>query len=246
MTRFNKLLASSFFALPVLTFGLEDPKPEIKSVSLFVLKIGQTTKLTIFGENLTPIEVKCSNPKVVVKLIASRATDGADKPKGSRAVDLEVSSPADATPDTPEFSLKNQSGEPAKRKIALISVVGEDLALKKPSGSFKDAMIITTPITVVGNLSDGQPAILKFEAKAGEQLRLSGIAGRSGSTLDLIMRVLNSRHITLALDVGHMQTDRKIEFNAPADGWYYVELTSEEMKGAQTNDFRFSISRQPP
>ncbi|MEP6754902.1 MAG: hypothetical protein ABJA67_05335 [Chthonomonadales bacterium] len=236
-------LAFALVRMSSAAFAVEDSKPEIKSATPFVLFVGEKTKVTIFGDNLNPTEVMCSNPKVTVKMLGAKATEGMDKPKGGRVVELELTSPSDLGPDTLELSLKNMTGEPAKRKFALIQHVGTEVPLKKPSGRFQDAMAITAPITVVGNLADGQPAVLKFEAKAGERFKLSGLAGRSGSTLDMILRVLNSRHITLAIDAGNMKTDRVVDFKAPSTGWFYIEITSEEMKGDPKNDFRLTIQR---
>ena len=57
-------------------FAGEDPKPEIKSATPFVLFVGEKTKVMIFGDNLNPTEVKCSNPKVTLAMLGSKATEG--------------------------------------------------------------------------------------------------------------------------------------------------------------------------
>ena len=90
-----------------------------------------------------------------------------------------------------------------------------------------------------GILSADGADLFRFEAKAGETVILTVIAGRAGSPLDPILRIRNSNHISLTMSAGFKERDRKIEFVPPHNGTYYVELGDAE--GKSGNEFRYRL-----
>ncbi len=224
--------------------ALSQIKPEVKSTSFAVVKAGQATVVTVFGENLAPTAVQSAQSKLTVKLGAVKATEGGDKGKGSKQLLLDVSAAADCPRGPMEITLI-QGTEKPKLFIDVVEPAALELTPKRPCNTFPTAMPLTSAsVAVTGNLNGDSPDLFRFDAKAGETWEISAVAGGAGSPLDAVLRLRNSRRIPLAISAGSEKMDRKIVYKIPADGLYYVELSENEGKGGPEFQYRLMLRKR--
>lgn len=225
------------------------PKPEIKGTSLLAVRAGQTTTLVIYGENLAPTAVTAKTP-LVVKLGEAKDTDAETaKAHGGakKQVSVEITAPADCSPDVYELALVHDGDQKPTARIGVFAPAGAELETKRPCATFAQAMLLpreTASVAVSGALPGGDnPDLFCFEAKAGETYQIVVLAGRAGSPLDAIVRLRDARRMPLALAAGDDKKDRQITFRAPADGLYYIELSEAEGRGGPAYRYRLTLTR---
>ena len=226
-----------------------DGKPEIKFKSVPYIVAGHAASVTLYGENLTPLSVKANRPQITVKLGAAKATQGDDKKKGRRQVQVDITPSVDCPPENVELTLAQADGGKAVTQISVVPDAAQEIKEKKPNGTFGDAMPLPSAadgntLAITGHVDGDSAALFRLETKAGETWRLGLFAGRGGSPLDPILRVRDSRHFSLALAAGDAKKDLSLVFTAPADGTYYVEIMDGESRGG--NDYTFRLLIQPP
>jgi len=219
-------------------------KAEIKSMSVLGIPAGKTTMVTLYGENLAPVSAAVKAP-VTVKIIDSKATGEKTKSKGSRQVTLEVAVPATCPAETFEVTLTQSDKTVAKANLCVVPGAAIEAPIKKPASTFATAMPLPGPSTAILGQLDGDTAdLVRIDGKAGEVWDISLLCSRAGSSLDPILRVRDSRHISLALSVGDKTKDRHIQFHVPADGAYFVEITEAEARGGAGYTYRLTIVRK--
>ena len=170
-----------------------------------------------------------------MKLGAMKATEGDDKKKGSRQVDVEVTTVTACPIENVELTFTQPDGGKVAAQIPLVDSAATEVKEKKPSGTFAQAMpLMLTPetsVAVTGNVENDTPSTFKFEAKAGEVWKFRVFAGRGDSMLDPVVRIRDSRHMSLTLAVGDAKKDRQIVFTPPVSGTYYLEIMDEQSRG---------------
>lgn len=228
---------------------LADGKPEIKSKSLAYITTGHMTTLTLYGENLAPKSVTAGKPQVTVKLGTMKATEGDDKKKGSRQVSIELTPSADCPRENIDLTITQPDGTKATTQIPIVEATASEMPVKKPNTSYTDAMPLTlTPalpsLAVTGNVEGDNPTTFRFEVKAGETWRFQVFAGRGDSTLDPVLRVRDSKHLSLSLQAGNPKQDLTLQFTAPATGTYYLELMDDQSRGGAAFTFRLTVQKK--
>jgi len=221
------------------------PKPEIKSVTPTAVQAGRTTSLLIYGENLTTKEITVAKLPVKAKLVEVKATDPKLKLPGSKVVSLEVTVGADCPPESAELTLVQADGTKATTSLAVVENVAQEVVVKKPAETFKQAMPVPGPsVAITGQLNGNVPDLFRLDAKAGETWEIFLACGRIGSMMDPVLRLRDSRHIPLALSVGDKKKDRHLLFHVPADGAYYIELTEGESRGGAGYNYRLTVLKK--
>ena len=222
-------------------------KPEVKSVSGLAVRVGQSAKLVVYGENLAPREVKVNKPPLAVKLLEAKPTEGETKARGGTQVTLEITAPPRCPLDTFEIALVHDKDQKPVVLVATVEDWGEEIPVKRPNGSPMQAMPLpASPTTVVGSLNGDSADYFRFETKAGETWEITLLAGRAGSDLDALVRVRNARRISLAMAGGDEKRDRRLLFRAPAAGRYFLEVTDAEMRGGPRFLYRLTLRRKEP
>lgn len=221
------------------------PKPEIKSVAPKAVAAGHTVTLLIYGENLTTKEITVAKLPVKAKILDLKTTDPKLKLPGSKLVSVELTVGADCPPESAELTLVQADGTKVTTPLAVVENVVQEIVVKKPAETFKQAMPVPGPsVAITGQLNGNVPDLFRLDAKAGETWNIVLAAGRMGSLMDPILRVRDSRHIPLALSVGDKKKDRRLVFHVPADGTYYIELTEGESKGGAGYDYRLTLLKK--
>jgi hypothetical protein len=248
--RMLSLLLLSLFCLPENRVQADPPKvevlkPEIKSTAPKAVQAGRTTTLLIYGENLTTKEITVAKLPVKVKLLELKATDPKLKLPGSKLVSAEVTVGAECPPESVELTLVQADGTKVTTPLVVVQNVAQEVTVKKPVETFKQAMPVPGPsVAIVGQLNGNVPDLFRLDAKAGETWNIVVTAGRMGSLMDPILRLRDSRHIPLALSAGDKKKDRLLVFHVPADGAYYIELTEGESKGGAGYDYRLTLVKK--
>ena len=106
------------------------------------------------------------------------------------------------------------------------------------------AFSLFLPRGIFGALDGDTPATFRCDAKAGQIWDFSVLAGRAGSALDALLRIRDSRHLSLALAAGNPKIDRHIRFRAPVDGAYYLEITDDQARGGPTFTYVLTAIRR--
>ncbi len=224
-------------------------KPEIKSKSVSYVVAGHAASVTLYGENLTTTSVKANKARMSVKLGAAKATEGDDKKKGSRQVTLDIVPAADCAPENVELTLTQADGGKALTQIAVVPDAAQEVKEVKPNGTYAQAMPLTADkgtLAVSGHVDGDNAAIFRLDARAGDTWRLGLFAGRGGSPLDPVLRVRDSRHLSLGIAAGDAKKDLSLTFTAPATGTYYVEIMDAESRGGGEYTFRLLVQPSKP
>jgi hypothetical protein len=225
----------------------DKPKPEIKSVSTLAVPAGKTATLTIYGENLHPTSVAVNKGPLAVKLLETKDTDEATKKaydNAAKQVTLEVSAPADCPPDTYELVLVHEGDVKANARVAVVEPAATEVEVKRPNASVKQAMPLEGPfVAVPAPCKTTLPTCSVLDAKAGEAWEITLLAGRVGAPTDPIIRLRDSRHLSLALAAGDENQDRKLRYTFSADGPYFIELTEAEGRGGPRFLYRLTVKR---
>jgi hypothetical protein len=244
--KYRLILLALLFLAPVSARCADAPKPEIKAHAPLYVRAGHTITLVIYGENLAPNSVMAVKSQVTVKLIGTKATEGEAKAKGSKQVTLEVTAPRSYAQNAVELTLTQPDGGKATLPLPVLEDVATEIPAKKPNGSYAQAMPLPGPsVGISGALESDAPSTFRFEAKAGEIWDFALLAGRAGSALDAVMRVRDSRHLSLALSAGNPKIDRQLHFRAPAAGSYYLEIGDDQARSGPTFTYVLTAIRQP-
>lgn len=226
-----------------------DGKPEIKAKSVSYVVAGHAASVTLYGENLTPASVKANKTHIMVRLGAAKATEGDDKKKGSRQVTLEIVPAADCPSENVELTLTQADGGKAVTQIAVVPDAAQEVKEVKPNGTFVQAMPLASDrgtLAVLGHVDGDSAAIFRLDAQAGDKWRIGLFAGRGGSSLDPVLRVRDSRHLSLGIAAGDAKKDLSLTFTAPANGAYYVEIMDAESRGGGEYTFRLLVQPTKP
>jgi hypothetical protein len=239
-------LVGVFTVLTTAAHSADAPKPEIKAHAPLFVRAGHTVMLIVYGENLAPSGVTVAKPQVTVKLIGTKATEGAAKAQGSKQVTLEVTVPRGYAQNSVDLTLAQPDGAKATLPLPILEDVATEIPAKKPNGSYAQAMPLPGPSAgISGALESDSPATFRFEAKAGEIWDFALLAGRAGSALDAVMRLRDSRHLSLALSAGNPKIDRQLHFRAPAAGSYYLEIGDDQARSGPTFTYVLTVIRRP-
>ena len=219
-------------------------KPEIKSKSVSYVIAGHAATLTFYGENLTPNSIKADKPQVKVKLGGAKATEGDDKKKGSRQVQVEIAPAANCPPENIELTLTQADGSKTATQISVVEDTASEIKEKKPNTTFAQAMPLPgdgRSVAVTGNVDGDNASTFRFDAHSGETWRFRVFAGRGGSPLDPVLRLRDSRHMSLGLAAGNAKNDVTLTFAAPATGTYYLEIMDEQSRGGGAFTYRLTV-----
>jgi hypothetical protein len=207
---------------------------------------GVTTKLTVRGATLDlTSEVKTSNQKVGIKLIAKgKATVPAmtDAAKiGDTQVELELTFAEDTPTGDLPLTIVTPSGEasltlPIVTKESLIEATGRQ-------NSFAKARRIDGGKTVLGVIEKPRDVhVFRVELAANQKLTCEVNAARQGSPLDSLLTLYDAgRQIVATNDDHDKSRDAMIEFVAPSQGSYFISLIDAQDTGSAVHVYRMTL-----
>jgi hypothetical protein len=225
------------------------PAPRLNSLSREWVQRGSSAELTLSGENLgIPKQIIVSGaPGVSAEIVPAAATtvkvesSGAGitavaPPQGkSLQVKLKVDDGAALTERELRLVTEDGVSNPLPLKFSHLPEV--DAAGKN---SRESAQEIALPTAISGTLNKAAEShFFKFKANKDEHVIVEVFAHRSGSKLDSSLAILDSSGKELARSEDAAGLDSVLDFAAPADGEYFVELRDFRYQGA--GDFKYRL-----
>ncbi|WP_309720257.1 PPC domain-containing protein [Armatimonas sp.] len=209
-------------------------KPTLKEIAVFGLVAGQTTKLTLTGENLAPSGVTVKGP-LQAKLLDSKSTTAT----------VEVIVPADCPPESFELTLVHPKDSPTI-KLPVLPAVVQEVTVKKPLSRFDQAFPLapSPSLSVQTNLESDQVHLYQLALKRGEKIEITVTGARSPlSDLDPLLRLRDSQRRMLTLSAGRLKVDRRLSFTAPSDGTYFLEVGDSQQRNTPKMLYRLVVRR---
>jgi hypothetical protein len=112
----------------------------------------------------------------------------------------------------------------------------------KPSGGFADAPLLPPGTWISGTLPDRREvAVMRLEARAGQQLRAEVWASRYGSTLDAALSLHDARGAVLRRVDDREGRDPVLEWTFPATGRHYLSLAGTDERAAPTHTYLLRV-----
>ena len=207
-------------------------KPTLKDIAVFGLVAGQTTTLTLTGENLAPSAVTVKVP-LQAKLLDTKPTTAT----------VEVLVPADCPPESFELTLMHPKDSPTI-KLPVLPAAAQEVTVKKPLSRFDQAFPLTPSpsLAVQTNLDNDQPHLYQLTLSRGKKWEILVTGARSPlSELDPLLRVRDSRRLMLTMATGRLRQDRRLSFTAPYDGIYYLEINDVQQRSGPKMLYRLVV-----
>jgi hypothetical protein len=246
-----KVFDLSYLGSPAHFYRLDiDTKPRVEFAFPCVLTRGKTTKVKLFGRNLTPREKgknDLSLDCVEVEMTPPKTTGHEPIPMRFRAAQLPIDGFAYHYPET--------------HAPILMSVTDVPVLAAADNHSSEKAQEITVPSEVCGQLTEGDERHwYAVRARRGEVLWLETFGSRIGSPVDLAMTVHDStgntelKRFTGSLDnlgVSRFPADHPDPVGrwvAPTDGRFLIQVRN--LTGGLKSDprrlYRLSVRREEP
>ncbi|MCH2373400.1 MAG: PPC domain-containing protein [Planctomycetes bacterium] len=129
-----------------------------------------------------------------------------------------------------------------------LRVVGHQVTLEKEPNGQEAAQAIDVPSSLCGRLDPaGDVDTYKFTAKKGANLRFSIEARSLGSPIDPALRIIDSKGNEVAQsDDADGQRDPKVDFGAPEDGEYTLEVRDVFVHGGWRYVYSVHITKPQP
>ncbi|MDB5350724.1 MAG: putative serine proteinase, subtilase family [Planctomycetota bacterium] len=189
--------------------------PTVRNVKPLVVGAGQTAAIEIRGENLDGASA------IVFEDLDARVE--AVEPSGDR-VKARIVVPKDIAPGLRSFRVITPRG----LSNAGSFVVGRPIPSIVETGAnhgFKTAQRVANPVTVEGNLANGDEVdVFAIEMKAGQTLVAEAFAARAGSGLDALVTIFSPDGRELAADDDLFGRDAAAWVHVPVSGRYYVQI----------------------
>ena len=232
----GSLLLSALFSLCALCRAADQPAPNVKSASPDFMQRGASAEVTFTGEALAPGTklLLVGEPGLTTNIVEATPTK----------VRVSITAAADAQIGDRELRLATPGGvsTPLVFNLSMFPIIAE----KEPNNKFDVAQPIELPVTIVGAISGAAEVdCFKFKAKKGEELVFDVMASRMGSKLDSSLRVFDSAAHELACSFDTADVDATIEFKAPVDGDYFLQLHDVKYGGGPDFTYRLTCGRIP-
>lgn len=202
--------------------------PEIRSLNLRGLQIGQPTTITIDGTDLLPA------PKLWLDTKPVDATLDEAKSNANRAV-LTVALPNDVVPGLGQLRLATNDGLSNSFTVALDRL--PQVALSET--------ITALPVSMHGAVPGSGVAKTSFVGKAGEAVLIEVEAKRLGGKLRPVVHLYDAQRVQVAwaLPSKQLAGDCRIAAQLPRDGQYTIEVHDLQYAPPAPGFFRLKVGQ---
>jgi len=199
--------------------------PQISNVSLRGLQIGETTTLTIDGNELLPNPSLVLPFEVIHQTVASSAQNN--------RVQVAVTVGESVQPGIYKLRVANSKG------ISNAVQIGVDSLIQKPFS----AAVESLPIALHANLTGGQILKTVLNGKKGQRIVVDVEAKRLGSNLKPVARLYDARGTQIAWSPPTSAIGGDARFHAicQSDGPHSIELHDVLYRGAAPGFFRLKV-----
>jgi len=203
-------------------------QPSISSLTPAAIPPGKATEVTIHGAKLErPLQVWTSFP-AEVELVAPANEEEAKKVD---AVRCKITPAAGVAVGVAGIAVGNKS---AASGIYFFTI--DDLPAVSDSGdnhSQEKAQLVELPAGVHGTIDGSQRDYYAFEATKGQRVAVEVVASRLGSTMDPVVRLLDSQgnELVMADDNEGIGADCRFSSTLEQEGRYIVEVADNKFQG---------------
>ncbi len=205
--------------------GVRAAAPTIRNLDLLGLQIGNSTVLTIDGDNLLP------EPKLVLSVPIVKQVV---QPKGTaNRVVIEVTLDKAAIPGLYNLRVGNANGVSAGRIVAVDHL---------PQRAW-EPKVAALPVSLHGTLTGSSKLTTSFTGKAGQTILCEVEAQRLGGKLKPVLHLLDEggRQVAWSLPNSSLGGDARIAATLPADGLYTVEIHDAQYAAGAPGNFRLKL-----
>ena len=206
------------------------PLPQITTIFPHSLEIGQTTRLTVTGRNLS------GSTGIAVPIDAGAGQRVVKGSTSSRLI-VDVTVPTDAVTGLYPLRVQTAAGLSNPLPIAV-----DRLPVRSIGGS-SAARPATLPGAFSGALSGSAQARVYFKAKKGQSIVAEVEARRLGARLDPVVEIKTAIGTPLMIAWGktYLRGDARAETIIPADGIYFAEFHDLSYKAPGGSPFRLKV-----
>jgi hypothetical protein len=215
--------------------------PSIDSVEPSALVPGQTTAVTLSGDNLgNPIQLWASFPCDVRPTRAASAETGTDKSR------FELTVPKGTGPGHGVVRAITRHGVSTWKLIVV-----DPLPTIQENGTNTTAALaqrIKTGMAVDGQCDELKSDYYRFHGRKGERLAMDVIARRAGSPLDPFLRLLgpDGRERAMSDDAPAFQGDSSLSSTLRQTGEHVLEIRDTQYRGGRRFRYRLRLGAEPP
>lgn len=202
--------------------------PEIRSVNVRGLQVGQPTVVTIDGVELLPA------PKLLLGANVVQATLD-DKQSNANRIVLTATLPNETTPGLAQLRLVTNEG------ISNSVVVALDRLPQLPISETVTAL----PVSLHGSVPGSGSSKTSFAGKAGDEVLIEVEAKRLGSKLRPVVHLFDAQRtqVAWAMPSRTLAGDCRLSAKLPRDGQYTVELHDQQYAPPGVSFFRLKIGQ---
>lgn len=238
----------SFFLIVLLAF-VSNAFAQLPRTRIYALhpaggKVGTTVDLKITsGSDLDGLTaLKFSHPGITAAQKQQAPTNSWPLPKKLETA-FSVTIKADVPPGAYEARAVGRHGV-SNARIFVVSNRNEILE-PAPNDSIADAKPVELGTIINGVADNGGYDMFKFAAKAGQRIIIDCQAERIDSKLDASMVLYDAKGRELLRDRNTIGRDPLIDFTAPSDGEYIVQVHDAVYVADASDFYRLSISDGP-
>jgi hypothetical protein len=232
----------SLAALP----ALRAQSPEISRISPLAARPGETVTVTLQGKDLRqPQQLWTSFGAKTEWVAQAPGKDGKISKSDGRKLVGKLTMAADAPLGLGFLRLPTATGLSGP----LFFLVDElPVVTKNPqNASVEKAQVVQAQAAVEGEAEAGRSDFYRFEMKAGECISVEAFAGRIGSKMDPVLRLLDAKGKELAFvdDTLGLAGDCRLRYRATADGPLTVEIRDASFTGGSEYFYHLRIGDFP-
>lgn len=231
------------------------PAPPILQLPLPLGMItGRTNRMIVRGQRLKDLQsmhwIGVTNAPAIQLLKAedTKVPDGSSAAKaGDQQIEILCALPEGNPTGTNQALVAISPAGESPPLPVLILAPAQLIEEQEPNDGFKQAQLIAPGHTVRGLLGDGVDVdVFQIMGQRGHSLRAEVIANRLGSTLDSSLALYDAQGTVLASnDDSEAGSDALLTAKFPADGKYYLALSSVNEKPSKTHAYLLQVSETP-
>jgi hypothetical protein len=203
--------------------------PQLETVSLRGLQIGQTTRLVLTGKNLGP------DPQLLAPFQwdLAKAVDGSN----ANRLTLDITLAKDARSGLYPLRIATAGGLSNPLTLAV------DHLPQRLVADVTRANASQLPVAVSGLISASEISRCYVQAKAGQRLVADVEARRIGARCEPVLEIRNARGTPLAIEWSKvtLKGDTRVEITVPEDGIYSIEIHDLTYNAPGKSPFRVKI-----
>lgn len=247
--RFSSLIGmgSILVLLPLAALpAVRAQSPEIDRISPMAARPGETVTVTLQGKNLLQPQLLWTSFGAKTEWEAPPpGKDGKISKRDEKKLVGKLTIAGDAPLGLGFLRLPTATGLSGP----LFFLVDElPVVTKNPrNASAGNAQAVTAPAAVEGQADTGRSDFYRVEMKAGENISVEAFAGRIGSKMDPVLRLLdaNGKELAFVDDTLGLAGDCRLRYRAPADGPLIIEIRDASFTGGAECFYHLRIGDFP-